>query len=68
MDAASGAARSDAEAECLGRSRGGLCSKLHACADRAGAAALFGCYKLGCFDRSAPQPRNTVIGGGNQLR
>ena len=34
--AASGAARSDAEAECLGRSRGGLCSKLHACADGAG--------------------------------
>ena len=34
--AASGAARSTAEAECLGRSRGGLCSKLHACADGAG--------------------------------
>ena len=34
--AASGAARSDAEAECLGRSRGGLCCKLHACADGAG--------------------------------
>ena len=34
--AASGAARSDAEAECLGRSRGGLCFKLHACADGAG--------------------------------
>ena len=34
--AASGAARSDAEAECLGRSRGGLCSKLHARADGAG--------------------------------
>ena len=34
--AASGAARSTAEAEALGRSRGGLCSKLHACADGAG--------------------------------
>ena len=34
--AASGAARSNAEAECLGRSRGGLCSKLHVCADGAG--------------------------------
>jgi len=34
--AASGAARSNARAECLGRSRGGLCSKLHACADGAG--------------------------------
>ena len=34
--AASGAARSTAETECLGRSRGGLCSKLHACADGAG--------------------------------
>jgi hypothetical protein len=42
--AASGAARSNAEAECLGRSRGGICSKsgeplgstLHACADGAG--------------------------------
>ena len=34
--AASGAARSNAEAQCLGRSRDGLCSKLHACADGAG--------------------------------
>ena len=31
-----GAARSDAGTECLGRSRGGLCSKLHACAGGAG--------------------------------
>ena len=34
--AASGAPRSNAQAECLGRSRGGVCSKLHACADGAG--------------------------------
>ena len=34
--AASGAARSNAAAECLGRNRGGLCSKLHARADGAG--------------------------------
>ena len=34
--AASGAVRSTAAAEALGRSRGGLCSKLHACADGAG--------------------------------
>ncbi len=34
--AASGAARSTAAAEALGRSRGGICSKLHACADGAG--------------------------------
>lgn len=34
--AASGAAHSNAAAEALGRSRGGLCSKLHACADGAG--------------------------------
>ncbi|RKJ96070.1 IS5 family transposase [Pseudoroseomonas wenyumeiae] len=34
--AASGAASSTASAEALGRSRGGLCSKLHACADGAG--------------------------------
>jgi transposase len=34
--AASGAAHSTAEAECLGRSRGGIGSKLHACADGAG--------------------------------
>lgn len=34
--AASGAAHSTATAEALGRSRGGLCSKLHACADGAG--------------------------------
>ena len=34
--AASGAARSTAAAEALGRSRGGLCSKLHACADGRG--------------------------------
>lgn len=33
---ASGAARSTAATEALGRSRGGLCSKLHACADGAG--------------------------------
>ncbi len=33
---ASGAAHSSAEAECLGRSRGGLSSKLHACVDGAG--------------------------------
>lgn len=33
---ASGAARSTAAAEALGRSRGGLCSKLHVCADGAG--------------------------------
>ena len=34
--AASGAARSNAETECLGRSRGGICSKFHACSDGAG--------------------------------
>lgn len=34
--AASGAARNTATAEALGRSRGGLYSKLHACADGAG--------------------------------
>jgi len=34
--AASGAAGSTAETKVLGRSRGGLCSKLHACADGAG--------------------------------
>ena len=34
--AASGAARSTAAAEALGRSRGGLCSKLYACADGGG--------------------------------
>jgi transposase len=34
--AASGAPHSNAEAECLGRSRGGICSKLHACVDGAG--------------------------------
>ena len=34
--AASGAAGSTAAAETLGRSRGGLCSKLHACADGTG--------------------------------
>lgn len=33
---AAGAARSTAEAEALGRSRGGTCSKLHACVDDAG--------------------------------
>ena len=33
---APGAARSNAEAECLNRSRGGQCSKLHVCADGAG--------------------------------
>jgi transposase len=34
--AASGAARSTAEAESLGRSRGGICSKLHGCSDGLG--------------------------------
>jgi transposase len=34
--AASGAAHSTAAAEALGRSRGGLCSKLHGCADARG--------------------------------
>ncbi len=34
----------------------------------AGAAALFGCYKLGCFNRSAAQPGNAVAGGSSQLR
>jgi len=34
--AASGAARSTAEAESLGRSRGGICSKIHACTDGLG--------------------------------
>ncbi len=34
----------------------------------AGAAALFGCYKLGCFNRSTAQPGNAVAGGSNQLR
>ena len=34
--AASGAAHSTAEAESLGRSRGGICSKIHACTDGAG--------------------------------
>jgi len=34
----------------------------------AGAAALFGCYKLGCFNRSAAQPGNAVAGGTSQLR
>ena len=33
----------------------------------AGAAALFGCYKLGCFSRSAPQPGNAA-GGRTQVR
>jgi len=33
-----------------------------------GAAALFGCYKLGCFNRSEAQPRNAGAGGRNQLR
>ena len=36
LDSTTCKARSNAEAECLGRSRGGLCSKLHACADGAG--------------------------------
>lgn len=35
---ATGVARSSAEAECLGRSRGGLTSKLHACVDGEGRA------------------------------
>ena len=34
----------------------------------AGAAALFGCYKLGCFNRSAARPGNAVAGGSSQLR
>ena len=34
----------------------------------AGAAALFGCYKLGCFNRSAAQPSNAAVGSGNQFR
>ena len=34
--AASGGAHSTAEAEVLGRSRGGICSKIHACTDGAG--------------------------------
>ena len=34
----------------------------------AGAAALFGCYKLGCFNRSASQPGNTAAGSGSQFR
>jgi transposase len=34
--AASGAAHSTAEAEALGRSRGGICSKIHACTDGTG--------------------------------
>lgn len=34
----------------------------------AGAAALFGCYKLGCFNRSAAQPGNAVAGRSNQFR
>ncbi len=34
----------------------------------AGAAALFGCYKLGCFNRSTSQPGNAVAGSGNQFR
>ncbi len=33
----------------------------------AGAAALFGCYKLGCFNRSASQPGNAA-GGRSQFR
>jgi len=33
-----------------------------------GAAALFGCYKLGCFNRSAAQPGNAVAGSPNQPR
>ena len=33
----------------------------------AGAAALFGCYKLGCFNRSAARPGNAV-GNNNQFR
>ena len=32
----------------------------------AGAAALFGCYKLGCFNRSATQPG--AAGSGGQFR
>ncbi len=34
----------------------------------AGAAALFGCYKLGCFNRSAARPGNAVVGSGSQFR
>ena len=33
----------------------------------AGAAALFGCYKLGCFNRSASQPGNAAQ-SGSQFR
>ena len=34
----------------------------------AGAAALFGCYKLGCFNRSASQPGRPDAGSGSQFR
>jgi len=33
-----------------------------------GAAVLFGCYKLGCFNHSEAQPGNAGTGGRNQLR
>ncbi len=33
-----------------------------------GAAALFGCYKIGCFNRSAAQPGQAAVAGRNQLR
>ena len=34
----------------------------------AGAAALFGCYKLGCFNRSASRPGNAAVGNSGQFR
>ena len=50
-----------AEPACTGLSTG---TKL---ASRAGAAALFGCYKLGRFNRSTPQP-GKAAGSGNHFR
>ena len=34
----------------------------------AGAAALFGCYKLGCFNRSAARPGTAAVRSSTQLR
>ena len=34
----------------------------------AGAAALFGCYKLGCFNRSASRPGNAAVRNNRQFR
>ena len=34
----------------------------------AGAAALFGCHKLGCFNRSPSRPGNAFAGGSNRFR